>query len=161
MDRIVFLQEYFLSGKLTLAIAESCTGGALAYSITRNPGASRYFLGSFVTYCDAWKHSVLRVPCEVLEEEGAVSASTVLSLLDGIFSVSRADFAIAVSGIAGPEGGSEEHPVGTVWIATGSREAVPDCEKIVLSGTRECIMQGAAEAALDFLYRYIQKKDGL
>ncbi len=106
----------------TLATAESCTGGLIASMLTRVPGSSRAFHAGFVTYANAIKHSVLGVSESVLAEQGAVSEAVVREMALGAMARGGADYAVAVSGVAGPDGGSDEKPVGTVWIAWGSRE---------------------------------------
>ncbi|QFU74553.1 CinA family nicotinamide mononucleotide deamidase-related protein [Halioglobus maricola] len=108
----------------TLTTAESCTGGLIASMLTRIAGSSDGFHAGFVTYANEIKHAVLGVPNEVLASEGAVSEAVVRSMALGALERSGADYAIAVSGIAGPGGGSEDKPVGTVWLAWGSREDI-------------------------------------
>lgn len=103
-----------------ITVAESCTGGLIAASITQIPGASAVFDAGFVTYSNAMKHSLLQVDAQALRDEGAVSERVVREMARGALQHSGADYAIAVSGIAGPDGGTEEKPVGTVWIAWGS-----------------------------------------
>ena len=105
----------------TLTTAESCTGGLIASMLTRIAGSSDGFHAGFVTYADEIKQSVLGVPARELAEHGAVSEQVVRAMALGALDKSGADYAIAVSGIAGPGGGSEEKPVGTVWLAWGSR----------------------------------------
>jgi len=106
----------------TLTTAESCTGGLIASMLTKIPGASDGFHAGFVTYENSIKHSVLGVSETDLENEGAVSETVVRQMALGALDKSGADYAIAVSGIAGPDGGSEDKPVGTVWLAWGSRD---------------------------------------
>ncbi|MEH6587282.1 MAG: CinA family nicotinamide mononucleotide deamidase-related protein [Halioglobus sp.] len=106
----------------TLTTAESCTGGLIASMLTRIAGSSDGFHAGFVTYADDIKHSVLGVPSAELKAHGAVSEEVVRAMALGALERSGADHAIAVSGIAGPGGGSEDKPVGTVWLAWGSRE---------------------------------------
>lgn len=151
------LQELFLEKKKTLAIAESCTGGFLAHLITKNPGASQYFLGSFVTYSNEVKKSILGVKEKTLKEWGAVSESVVLEMVRGVFEATSADFALAISGIAGPEGGSLEKPVGTIWIATQERGEKPITYLLSLKGDRQNIIQEAAKKALLLLYQIIER----
>ncbi|MES2199772.1 MAG: CinA family protein [Chlamydiota bacterium] len=150
------LQEYMVREGKTLAIAESCTGGFLAHLITRRSGASKYFLGSFITYCNELKQSILAVKEHSLQEFGAVSEPIVLEMLEGVFAITKADFGIAVSGIAGPEGGTEEKPVGTVWVAIGGRGRSPKTFHLRLHGNRDNIIHEAAHLSLSFLYEKIQ-----
>lgn len=106
----------------TLTTAESCTGGLVASMLTRIPGSSEGFHAGFVTYANHVKHSVLNVPLEDLDRHGAVSEEVVRAMALGALEKSGADHAIAVSGIAGPGGGTEDKPVGTVWLAWGGRD---------------------------------------
>jgi nicotinamide-nucleotide amidase len=97
----------------------------MASLITSVPGASAYFLGSIVCYADALKHDLLHVPEKLLKEKGAVSREVVNAMLQGLFTITKADYGIAVSGIAGHTGGSAEKPVGTIWAAIGARSEDP------------------------------------
>jgi nicotinamide-nucleotide amidase len=108
----------------TIATAESCTGGYIAHRITAQPGASAYFKGSIVSYSNEVKEHVLNVSHETLTSAGAVSEETVTEMLKGVLNVLNTDFAIAVSGIMGPEGGTPEKPVGMVWVAAGNKEKI-------------------------------------
>ena len=104
----------------TMGTAESCTGGYIAHLITSHPGSSKYFKGSVVSYDNEVKENVLHVSNQTLETTGAVSEETVKEMLAGALNSLKTGYAIAVSGIMGPDGGSSEKPVGTVWIAVGS-----------------------------------------
>jgi nicotinamide-nucleotide amidase len=106
----------------TLATAESCTGGYIAHLLTSLPGSSKYYLGGAVTYDNALKKSIAGVRQETLDAHGAVSAETVREMAEGIRKSTGADYAVAVSGIMGPEGGSPEKPVGTVWVGLAGKE---------------------------------------
>lgn len=108
----------------TLTTAESCTGGLIASMLTRIPGSSDAFHAGFVTYANHIKHGLLDVPAADLEQHGAVSEEVVRAMALGALEKSAADHAIAVSGIAGPGGGSADKPVGTVWLAWGGRESL-------------------------------------
>jgi len=108
--------EKLTSQNQTISFAESCTGGRIAVAFTSVSGASAVLDGSVVTYSNAIKHTWLGVDNEVLEKFGAVSSQCVSQMLEGIKNLSGADYALAVSGIAGPSGGTEEKPVGTVYI---------------------------------------------
>ena len=107
---------------LNLATAESCTGGHIGHKITSIPGSSAYYLGGFVAYSNAIKMQQLGVQESTLEQFGAVSEQTVIEMVKGTNQVLGSDIAVAISGIAGPGGGTEEKPVGTVWIAVGNQE---------------------------------------
>lgn len=132
-DHIIGEGDTFLAGRVlqllrergeTLATAESCTGGLIASMLTRIPGSSQGFHAGFVTYSNDIKHSVLGVDRSILEQEGAVSETVVRQMAAGAMERSGADYAIAVSGIAGPDGGTQDKPVGTVWLAWGSRDNI-------------------------------------
>ncbi|MFI5334252.1 MAG: CinA family protein, partial [Chlamydiales bacterium] len=121
VQKIKRIQAKLVENNKTLAFAESCTGGRMAALVTAIPGASSYFLGSIVCYADALKRDLLHVPEELLQTRGAVSKEVVSAMLKGLFEVTAADYGIAVSGIAGPSGGTPEKPIGTVCAAIGMR----------------------------------------
>ena len=106
-----------LKNKITLATAESCTGGLVAAACTDLPGSSQWFERGFVTYSNAAKTELLGVDAALIERDGAVSESVAMAMVQGAIKHSRAEVAVAVTGIAGPDGGSAKKPVGTVWIA--------------------------------------------
>jgi nicotinamide-nucleotide amidase len=108
--------------ELSCATAESCTGGLIAHLMTGLPGSSNYFLGSVVSYSNDVKVRVLGVPAELIARQGAVSAEVAGAMLQGVLRLTGADVGMATTGIAGPSGGTEAKPVGTVWIAAGGRE---------------------------------------
>jgi nicotinamide-nucleotide amidase len=108
----------------TMSTAESCTGGNIAHLITSIPGSSAYFYGSVVSYDNSIKQNVLGVKTETLQTAGAVSEETVKEMVHGVLNVMQTDYAIAVSGIMGPDGGTPDKPVGTVWVAVGNSEKV-------------------------------------
>jgi nicotinamide-nucleotide amidase len=108
----------------TLATAESCTGGYIAHLLTSHPGSSAYFLGSVVSYANSVKQNVLHVKEDTLQKEGAVSEATVTQMAQSVLELMNTDYAIAVSGIMGPDGGSAEKPVGMVWIAVANKEKI-------------------------------------
>lgn len=105
----------------TLSTAESCTAGNLAAAITATPGSSHYYKGGVVAYANQVKENLLRVNTETIEKCGVVSEETVCEMVKGAMETLNTDYAIATSGVAGPGGGTAEIPVGTIWIAAGSR----------------------------------------
>ncbi len=142
--------ELLAAGK-TVSTAESCTGGWIAKSLTDNSGSSGCFAYGMVSYSNGAKESLLGVNSATLEEHGAVSETTVREMVDGALRLSGADYAAAVSGVAGPDGGSEEKPVGTVWFAWATRtEDQPDidAEKRLLKGDRDQIRAQTVVIAL-------------
>jgi nicotinamide-nucleotide amidase len=136
-----------------LAIAESCTGGALCARLVSMPGASQYLLGGVVAYSNEWKEDFLDVKHHTLETMGAVSAETVKEMVQGLFNHSRADFAIAISGIAGPGGGSVEKPVGTVYVAVGERDGAIDAGMIMAPADRSSVIELTVQYSLGILWR--------
>ena len=118
----VVLGKLLMKNKKTISTAESCTGGAIASLITSVAGASAYYEGSVVSYSYDVKESLLHVKKETLETYGAVSEEMVVEMLNGLLKTLNTDYGIAVSGIMGPDGGTPDKPVGTVWIAVGSKE---------------------------------------
>lgn len=134
-------------GGLTLATAESCTGGLIGHVLTNLPGSSHWYLGGVTAYANSVKTGLLGVPGTVLASAGAVSRETVLAMADGARTATGASCAVAVSGIAGPDGGTPDKPVGTVWMAF----AVPgetDAQTFVFTGSRDEIKAKTAAAAL-------------
>ena len=144
---------------LTLAVAESCSGGLLAKRLTDIPGSSGYFLLGVVTYANSAKEKVLNVPKELIDQHGAVSSEVALAMAAGVRILSGSDLSIATTGIAGPEGGTPEKPVGTVFIALAS----PDGCQVVqhcFAGSRETVRESSAEAALLLLSNYFRSASG-
>ncbi len=137
-----------------LGVAESCTGGMLSARLTAIPGASEVFVGGVVAYADAVKTAALQVPLEVLQAHGAVSEATVLAMAEGAQRAFAADCAMAVTGIAGPGGGSAEKPVGTVWLAARVHTTARAVRRL-FPGDRDEIRRRAAQAALDLLRRLL------
>jgi nicotinamide-nucleotide amidase len=138
----------------TMATAESCTGGFIAHQITSIPGSSKYFTGSIVSYDNKIKQQELNVSNTILNNEGAVSEACVKKMATEILSKFNVDYAIATSGIAGPDGGSEEKPVGTVWIAVASRNEIIT-KKFNMGDNRERTILRTSISALDMLRKMI------
>jgi PncC family amidohydrolase len=138
----------------TLALAESCTGGQVAQAITAVPGASQVFTHGWVTYADAAKISQLDVSADLIQERGAVSAPVAEKMAAGARARSGADWALSITGIAGPEGGSTDKPVGLVWMALAGPDGVKSVRRQQwIRAGRAGIQQGAVRDALDLLRR--------
>ena len=142
---------------LTLALAESCTGGLAAHEVTTVAGSSRYFLGGVVAYANEVKTALLHVPEATLAAHGAVSPETACAMAAGVRAATGADFGVAITGIAGPDGGSAEKPVGTVWFGI-SHGGHTRAEHRAFTGSREQIQGIAARTALDLIRRETGKK---
>jgi nicotinamide-nucleotide amidase len=139
---------------ITLSLAESCTGGMIAKRITDLAGSSAYFLEGAVTYGNEAKIRRLQVGADLLQKEGAVSSAAAMAMARGMRQMSGSDIALAVTGIAGPDGGTEEKPVGTVFIAMAGRS---DCiaKRYNFSGNRERIRIVTSFTAMDWLRRHL------
>jgi nicotinamide-nucleotide amidase len=134
----------------TLSVAESCTGGYLSHLLTSIPGSSAYFMGGVVSYSNEAKTNVLKVKQETLTKFGAVSEQTVIEMAEGVKNLLKTTYGIATSGIAGPDGGSDEKPVGTVWLAvTDGKQTLT--KKLSLGKIRIVNIEYSAKAALNFL----------
>lgn len=138
----------------TITTAESCTGGLVAASLTEVPGASAVFEAGYVTYSNAMKHQLLGVGTELLDRCGAVSEEVVRAMLLGALERSAADMGIAVSGIAGPDGGTESKPVGTVWIAWGSAQNL-STKCLQFNGSRRWFQSMVTATTLDLTRRLL------
>lgn len=149
------VHTWFMENNKTLAFAESCTGGLLSTHITALPGASFYFLGSLIVYSNELKEKLLGVLPQTLSSEGAVSIQTVKEMLTGLFQGTSADFGIAVSGIAGPTGGTSDKPVGTVFYALGKRGSKIDFGSFCAKGNRQMVMLYTANTLLGKLLQYV------
>ena len=153
-DLAAVVLDALRQGRHRLGVAESCTGGMVAERVTNIPGASATFIGSVVAYADVVKTAALKVPIETLEAHGAVSEETVRAMAEGAQRLFSADCTIAVTGIAGPGGGTPEKPVGTVWFAARVHTAARAVRR-VFPGDRDEIRRRAAQAALDLLRRQL------
>lgn len=138
----------------TLALAESCTGGYLSHLVTSVPGSSAYYIGGVVSYANAVKMAELGIPSDMLELNGAVSGPVAEQMAIGVRLALGSDWAVATTGIAGPDGGSPGKPVGTVWIAVAGPHGVV-AEKGVFMGTRDLVIKRATAAALNMLRKQL------
>jgi len=138
----------------TIGTAESCTGGYIAHLITSNPGSSVGYKGSIISYANDVKENILGVTDKTLRTVGAVSEETVIQMVKGAIEKLNVDFAVATSGIMGPDGGTNEKPVGTVWIAAGNKGKV-ETAKLAFRFDRERNIEMTSHTALNFLRKFI------
>lgn len=152
--------DQLIAARMNVATAESCTGGWIAKAITDIPGSSNCFGYGIVSYSNAAKESLLGVPAGILEAHGAVSGETVAEMARGALRASGADIAVAVSGIAGPGGGTEEKPVGTVWFAwaTSGTDGRAETEQHAYGGDREAVRALTVKTALKGLHDRLPKR---
>jgi len=141
--------------RLTVATAESCTGGMVAARITSVPGSSRYFLGSVVSYSNEVKTNVLGVSPETIRRHGAVSSETAAEMAEGVCRVVGADVGIAVTGVAGPSGGTKVKPVGLVCVCVRV-EGQSVVERHLFHGGRRAVKEQSAAAALELCRRVLK-----
>jgi nicotinamide-nucleotide amidase len=144
--------------KHTLATAESCTGGLISNKITNVSGASEVFLAGYVTYSNAAKTDVLNVDSKLINREGAVSETVARAMAEGARTRATSNYGLATTGVAGPKGGSDEKPVGTVYIALASADSKTIARKFFFPTDRETFKQLATQAALDLLRRRLLKE---
>ena len=159
------LVKVLVEKNLTCATAESCTGGGVGYAITAVPGSSSVFRGGVISYDNSVKRGLLGVPEKILAEHGAVSSECAAAMAEGVRRLNgfddgflegkRTDFAVSITGIAGPGGGSMEKPVGLVWFALASKAGVIT-EKKMFSGDRVSVRTSAIEHALQLLLTEVE-----
>ncbi|MFY7698168.1 MAG: CinA family protein [Legionella sp.] len=146
------LKQVLLPHNLYCTVAESCTGGSLSAAITDIDGCSQWFDRGFITYSNQAKVELLGVDYQLIVEHGAVSDIVACAMADGALAVSRAQLSVAISGIAGPTGGSKQKPVGTVWIAWAAEGLVTKSECFLWTGNRHDIrMQAVAQSLLGLI----------
>ena len=140
---------------LTLATAESCTGGLVAHILTEVPGSSAYLRGSVVAYADGVKRDLLGVPDALLDAHGAVSAQVAIAMAEGVRERLRADLAVAITGIAGPDGGTPAKPVGLAYVAVAGL-GTPDVRRHHWPGDRSANKRDSARAALEVILERLE-----
>jgi nicotinamide-nucleotide amidase len=152
--------DAFADRNMRIVTAESCTGGLIVALLTEIEGSSKVVGRSYVTYSNTAKNAVLGVPVDILQEQGAVSADTVLAMAEGALAAAGvdADVAIAVSGVAGPGGGTPQKPVGTVFMATAAHDSEPAIEHHLFSGDRATVRLKTVQAAFDMLGRRVASR---
>jgi nicotinamide-nucleotide amidase len=136
---------------LTVATAESCTGGLVTAALTHHAGSSASVLGGFVTYSNAMKHALLGVETELLESVGAVSEGVAAAMAAGALARSGADIAVSITGVAGPGGGSADKPVGLVWFGLAVRGQPTRTERALLAGDRQTVRESSVRKAFALL----------
>ena len=149
------LAEALLLGQQKICTAESCTGGLIAKTFTDLAGSSDWFERGFVTYSNEAKSEMLGVPASLVEDYGAVSEAVASAMASGALRHSRADFAVAVTGVAGPGGGSDDKPVGTVWIALASVEQML-AKLYQFDGDRQAVRAATLIAAIEALLDLVE-----
>lgn len=150
------IQQILYSGGKTLSTAESCTGGRIAEAIISVPGASDYFKGGVVSYTNEIKERLLNVSHDVLEEQTAVCEEVAIEMVKGACNTLQTDFAISATGIAGPGGGSQDIPVGTIWVACGTNNDVRTL-KLTEDFGRDINLAIATNNALRLFLNYIKE----
>ena len=158
LDLAHILGEALLARHWQCAVAESCTGGRLAGAITEIPGSSQWFDRGFVTYTNQAKTDMLDVSPELILVEGAVSEVVARAMAEGTLKESHADITVAITGIAGPGGGSPEKPVGLVWFAWSSRQGGTQAKSYNFQGNRPAIRAQAVARALKGLIAQAKKQ---
>ncbi|GAB1257060.1 CinA family protein [Aurantivibrio plasticivorans] len=151
------LADHLIGRRWCVTTAESCTGGGVAHAFTAVPGSSTWFEAGYVTYSNRIKNKLLGVHQETLERLGAVSEAVVKEMVAGALSLSDAEVGVAISGIAGPDGGSPEKPVGTVWFAWQIKGQSPEAERCFFKGDRDHVRQQAIEHAISGLNSILLK----
>jgi nicotinamide-nucleotide amidase len=144
------LASALLLGQQKICTAESCTGGLIAKTFTDLAGSSDWFERGFVTYSDQAKSEMLAVPASLIEDYGAVSEAVATAMASGALHHSNADFSVAVTGVAGPAGGSDDKPVGTVWIALASAEQML-AKRYQFEGDRQAVRTATMQTAIELL----------
>ena len=152
------LHARFIATNQTVSVAESCTGGLLGAALTELPGSSCYFLGGIQAYANDVKEGLLGVSNETLVSFGAVSEEVASQMANGIQRLTGSDWAISTTGVAGPDGGSGEKPVGTVWISVVGCDGLYS-QKLELDGDRMDVRQGAVRWALSMLLERLSGED--
>ena len=152
------IQQNFYDTGQTLGTAESCTGGRIAEAIIAVPGASNYFKGGIISYADEVKEALLHVNHQTLEEKTAVSEEVAIEMVKGVCATLKVDYAISATGIAGPGGGTPEIPVGTIWLAFGTKDDV-ETFKLEEDFGRDINLAIATNKALRLFLEYYKKRN--
>lgn len=151
------IHKLFTSKNISLATAESCTGGNISHQITQRAGSSTYFLGGVVSYSNEAKENVLRVNNEDIEQFGAVSEQVACQMAIGVREIMQSDYAVSTTGIAGPSGDTPKKPVGTVWIGVSSAQQT-HARLFQFKGARMEIINQTTHAAMNLLSELVKKE---
>lgn len=149
-ERIHVLAKFLINGNLKISVAESCTGGALASALTSISGASSYFDRGYIAYSNEAKVNMLKVDSQTIDTEGAVSEAVAIAMAEGAASQSGTDISVAITGIAGPAGGTKEKPIGTVCFGFCVKNNLSTCTQS-FQGSREEIVSQSVGFALNHL----------
>ena len=152
------IQQYLYDQGKTLATAESCTGGRIAEAIIAVPGASNYFKGGIISYTNEVKENLLHVDPQVLAEKTAVCEEVAVQMVKGVCETLNVDYAISATGIAGPDGGTAEIPVGTIWLGYGSKDDVRTV-KLTEDEGRDINLEIATRTALKLFLQFLKEHD--
>ena len=156
MSILESLHDLCVSKRISVAVAESCTSGLIASKLTLNPGSSSFFKGGIIAYQNDIKIKILGVDEQAILQYSEVSAEVVKQMAEGVRKSFLADYSIATSGYAGPSGGTNDNPIGTVFIAILTASGI-DVERFVFSGDRQSIVNQVSEKSLSLLYEAIKK----
>lgn len=154
-DIVKQTHKLLIRKKMTIAVAESCTGGLLSSMLTRYSGSSAYFLAGTVVYSNKAKRDLLKIPAKSIDSHGAVSRQVAIAMAANVRKLAKADLGIGITGIAGPTGGTAEKPKGTVYISGASKHKII-CKKHLFHGSRSAIRTRAAYTALIILKELIE-----
>ena len=155
MTRLEYIAAELTARRQTATCAESCTGGLLAATLTSIPGSSAFFERSYVTYSDHAKQQMLNVSADTLRHYGAVSEETVREMALGALIAAKSDYALSISGIAGPDGGTADKPVGTVWFGFATKQRIW-AKQYHFKGDRKMVREQAVQYALAILEHYLK-----
>lgn len=155
MNRLEYIAQELISRKQTITTAESCTGGLLAAELTSVSGSSAYFQRGFITYSNQSKSQLLNVLPSTLRQYGAVSEETAREMALGALLATRNDFALSITGVAGPDGGTEKNPVGTVWFGFATKQRIW-AKKYHFQGDRNQVRRQAVQYSLAILEHYLK-----
>ena len=155
MTRLEYIAAELTARRQTATCAESCTGGLLAATLTSIPGSSAFFERSYVTYSDHAKQQMLNVSADTLRHYGAVSEETVREMALGALIAAKSDYALSISGIAGPDGGTADKPVGTVWFGFATKQRIW-AKQYHFEGDRQSVRSQAVQYALRILENYLK-----